>query len=177
MSKMTQRKSMEYIKKEYPRTRTMPASWYLNAYRFKYNVTHMKPFLDKLKEGKLVGLQCSNCNRVSFPPKIVCGNCLIKPDRWVDLRETATVATYTVTYLKDEVTGKIVEKPIVCIRQDGSDTTHITELAPEVNYDDVYVGMPIKIHWADNLEGNLSDIAYYDVIEDKAKDMKLRAIK
>ena len=50
MSKTTFRKEMDYIRKEYERTRTMPGSWYLNSYKYKYNVTHLKPFLDKLGE-------------------------------------------------------------------------------------------------------------------------------
>jgi len=59
MSKRTSRKSMDYIKEEYIKTRTMPANWYLSSYKFKFNITHMQPFLEKLKQKKLVGLQCS----------------------------------------------------------------------------------------------------------------------
>jgi len=174
MSKITQRKSMEYIKKDYVRTRTMPAQWYLNAYRYKFNVSHLQPFLQKLKEKKLVGLQCSSCNRVFFVPKIVCGKCLVKPDRWVDLRDTATIATYTITYVKDAETGEIIQKPIVCVRQDGCDTTHLVEMSPDTHYDEVYIGMPVKVMWKDEAVGNLDDIEYYKPIEDKAKDLPLR---
>jgi len=174
MSKRTFRKSLDYVKKEYKRTRTMPASWYLSSYKYKFNITHMKPFLEKLKQKKLVGLECSSCNRVFFPPRFVCGKCLVKPDRWVDLRETARVATYTITYIKDPETGGVLEKPVVCIRQDGSDTTHLVNLDPEVDYKDTYIGMPVKVHWADNPTGGLMDIEYYDVIEDDAKDLGLR---
>ena len=164
---------MDYEKKEYDRTRTMPASWYLNAYRYKYNVTHLKPFLEKLKERKVVGLQCSNCNTVYFVPKLVCGKCLVKPDRWVDLRDTATISTYTITYVKDD-DGNVVQKPIVCVQQDGSQTTHLVELSPDIKYEDTYIGMPVKIKWRDVVTGSLDDIEYYDRVEDKAKDLPLR---
>lgn len=174
MSKITQRKSMEYVKKEYERTRTMPASWYLNSYRYKYNVTHLKPFMDKLKEKKLVGLQCSSCNRVFFVPKPFCGNCLVKPDRWVDLRETAVIATYTISYVKDPETEEIVEKPVICVRQDGCDTTHLVEMTPDVRYQDVYIGMPVQIVWKDVTQGNLDDIEFYKPITDDSKGMPLR---
>ncbi|MHA1293783.1 MAG: Zn-ribbon domain-containing OB-fold protein [Promethearchaeota archaeon] len=174
MSKITQRKHLDYVKKDYDRTRTIKAAWYLNSYRFKYNVTHLKPFLEKLKEKKVVGLQCSNCNSVFFVPKLVCGKCLVKPDRWVDLRDTATVATYTISYVKDSETGEIIQKPIVCVRQDGSDTTHLVELSPEIRYEDTYIGMPVKIKWRDQTSGTLDDIEYYEPIEDKAKDLPLR---
>ena len=101
MSKRTQRKSLDYEKKSYIRTRTMPGNWYLTSYNFKFNLTHMKPFLDKLKQKKLVGLKCPGCNRVFFPPRLVCGKCLIKPDQWVDLRETGQVSTFAIAYLKE----------------------------------------------------------------------------
>jgi uncharacterized OB-fold protein len=174
MSKRTQRKSMEYIKKDYIRTRTMPANWYLSSYTFKFNITHMKPFLEKLKQKKLVGLQCSSCNRVFFPPRLVCGKCMVKPDRWVDIRETGKVASFTITYLKDPETGEILERPIVCAQLDGADTSYPAQLSPGFEFRDTYIGMPIRVHWADEIQGGLMDIEYYDPIEDDAKDLELR---
>ncbi len=171
MSKRTSRKSMDYIKEEYIKTRTMPANWYLSSYKFKFNITHMQPFLEKLKQKKLVGLQCSSCNRIYFPPRQVCGKCLVKPDRWVDLRETGKVASYTVTYLKDPETGKVIERPIVCAQLDGADTSYPTQLNPDIEFKDTYIGMPIKIHWAEDIQGGLMDIEYFDAIEDDAKDL------
>jgi hypothetical protein len=172
MSKRTSRKSMDYIKKEYIKTRTMPANWYLSSYKFKFNITHMQPFLEKLKQKKLVGLQCSSCNRIYFPPRLICGKCLVKPDRWVDLRETGKVASYTITYLKDPETGKVIERPIVCAQLDGADTSYPTQLDPNIEFKDTYIGMPIKVHWAENLQGGLMDIEFFDAVEDDAEDMK-----
>ncbi len=173
MSKQTQRKSMEYVKKEYKRTRTTPASWYLSSYDYKYNITHMQPFLRKLKEKKLVANKCSGCNRVFYPPRLVCGECLVKPDRWVDIRDTASVATYAIAYLKDEH-GGVEEKPMVLVHHDGSDTSSIAMLAPGVNVKDTYIGMPIKAHWKENPEGGLMDIEYYDKVEDDAEDIDIK---
>ena len=171
MSKRTSRKSMDYIKEEYIKTRTMPANWYLTSYEFKFNITHMQPFLEKLKQKKLVGLQCSSCNRIYFPPRQICGKCLVKPDRWVDLRETGRVASFTITYLKDPETGKIIERPIVCAQLDGADTSYPSQLNPDIEFKDTYIGMPIKIHWAEDIQGGLMDIEYFDAIEDDAKDL------
>ncbi len=134
----------------------------------------MQPFLEKLKEKKLVGLQCSGCNRVFFPPRLVCGKCFVKPDRWVDIRDTGRVATFTVSYLKDPDSGVVVEKPVILIQHDGTDTVIITELHPEVDFKEVYIGMPIKVHWKENPQGNISDIEYYDLVDDHSKDMELR---
>ncbi|MBD3256199.1 MAG: hypothetical protein GF383_13965 [Candidatus Lokiarchaeota archaeon] len=172
MSKRTQRKSLDYIKKDYVRTRTMPADWYLSSYYFKFNITHMQPFLEKLKEKKLIANQCSGCNRVFYPPRLVCGECLVKPDRWVDIRDTARVATYAIAYLKDPETGEVQEKPMVLINPDGADTVTIAELAPDVDVKDTYIGMPVKAHWKEVTEGGLMDIEYYDPIEDDSKDIE-----
>ena len=172
MSKMTQRKSLDYIKKDYIKTRTMPGSWYLTSYKFKFNITHMQPFLEKLKEKKLVGNQCSGCNRVFFPPRLVCGKCMLKPDKWIDIRDTAKVSTYAIAFLKDKETGEIQERPMVLVHHDGADTASIAELHPDVDVKDTYVGMPIKAHWRDEVTGGLMDIEYYDPFEDDAKDIE-----
>jgi len=174
MSKLTQRKSLDYVKKEYVRTRTMAASWYLSSYKYKYNITHAQPFLEKLKEKKLVGLKCSGCNRVFFPPRLVCGKCLTKPDQWVDIRDTGKVATFTISYLKDPDTGKVEEKPVILVNHDGTDTVSTATLSPDVDFKDTYIGMPVKAHWVENPTGGLMDIEYYDLLDDHSKGMKLR---
>ncbi len=152
----------------------MPAHWYHSSYKFKFNMTRFKLFLEALKNKKLLGLKCQGCNIVSFPPKYVCGNCLVKPERWVHLRETATLASFTASYEKDEDSGKLIGKPVVAVRQDGSDTTWSTSLNPEIGFEDCYVGMPLKIHWRDKTTGSLEDIEFYDKIDDHAKTLPLR---
>ena len=132
----------------------------------------MKPFLEKLKAKKLVANQCSGCNRVFYPPRLVCGQCLVKPDKWVDIRETASVSTFAISYLKNPDTGEVEERPMVLVHHDGADTASIAELSPEVNVKDTYVGMPIKAHWREERTGGLHDIEYYDKLEDDSKDLR-----
>jgi uncharacterized OB-fold protein len=78
-------------------------------------------------------------------------------------------------YLKDPETGEIQERPSVSIHHDGADTTSMAELNPEVEAKDIYIGMPVKVHWAENPNGGLTDIEYYDIIEDNSEDLDLRA--
>jgi uncharacterized OB-fold protein len=134
----------------------------------------MRPFLDKLKQKKLVGLKCPGCNRVFFPPRLVCGKCLIKPNQWVDLRETGRVSTFAVAYLKDPESGKVQEKPMVLVQQDGSDTSYMAELSPDIDYKDTYIGMPVKVHWVEDPKGGLDDIEYYEKINDDSEGLELR---
>ncbi len=170
-------KKLEYDKKEYDTTRTMPGSWYLSSYKFRFDLSHFQPWFDNLKKKKLVGLQCRSCNRVFFPPKLVCGDCFIKPDLWVDVRETAQVATFSITYEKNPQTGEVTEKPIVCIRHDGTDTSFLGQLSSEINFKDSYVGMPVKLKWADETHGNISDLECYEPIEDNAKELRKKEKK
>jgi len=167
----TERKTLAYIKKDYVKTRTMPASWYLSSYKFKFNITHMQPFLKKLKEKKLVANRCSGCNRIFYPPRFVCGACLLKPDRWVDIRQTANVSTYAIAFIKNPDTGETEEKPMVLLQHDGADTCFIAELNPNIETKGTYINMPIKAHWREERTGGLMDIEYYDKIEDDAEDI------
>ncbi|MGV9203459.1 MAG: Zn-ribbon domain-containing OB-fold protein [Promethearchaeia archaeon] len=165
-------KKLEYERKDYEKTRTTYANWYLSKYKFRYDFTHFQPFFEKLKERKLIGNQCRSCNAVFFPPKLVCGECFIKPDRWVDVRETAQIATYSITYEKDPETGEVAEKPVVAVRHDGCDTTMLASLRPDIDFKDVYVGMPLRVVWSEEPVANISAIDHYEPIEDDAKDLE-----
>jgi uncharacterized OB-fold protein len=168
---------LEYIKKEFARTRKTEGKWYLSSCKYKYNITHMLPFFDMLKQKKLMGLKCRGCNTVYFPPKLVCGKCLSQPDKWVPLRETGVVATFTATYDKDEKTGALTPMPIVAVRQDGSDTIYVVEMNPKIKFEEVYVGMPVKAKWRDVTQGNLSDLEYYDRVDDPTEKLPLQKVE
>ncbi len=154
-------------------TRSMSGQWFLSSYRYKFNDTRFEPFLEALKNKKLIGLKCQGCNTVSFPPKLVCGRCLVEPNRWVNLRETATIASFTIAYDKNEETGEVIGNPVVAIRQDGSDTTWSADLSPDISFDQCYIGMPLKVKWQDVTTGSLVDIEYYEALDDYAKDLPL----
>nr|MDO8117125.1 hypothetical protein [Candidatus Sigynarchaeota archaeon] len=54
-----------------------------------------------------------------------------------------------------------------------SDTLYIIELNPAIKFDDVYVGMPVKVKWKNVTEGNLGDLEYYDRLEDPTENVEL----
>lgn len=160
----------EYEKKEYKRTRTTPGSWNLTLYKYKFNLSRTKTFLRGLKEGQILGLKCRSCNTVSFPPRLICGKCLVKPDQWVTLPETASVATASATYDPDD---KLREnpRPVIAVRQDGADTVWLHNLPPETDFQSVYVGMPLKAIWAEDRKGAWLDIDHYEPIEDPSIEL------
>lgn len=162
---------LEYIKKQYPRTRRVHGNWYLSSYQYKFNVKRINQCLEHLRMGELVGLKCRSCNTVSFPPRLICPKCLKMPDQWIHLRETATVATFSGTYAKESGDTEIRPYPVVAIRQDGADTTWLANLPEGYDFFKVYVGMPLKIKWAEDKKGDFSDIEYYEPIEDPSIEM------
>ena len=159
-----------YVKKAYKRTRTMHASWYLSSYQYKFNLSRTKVFLKGLKEGQIFGLKCRSCNTVSFPPRLICGRCLVKPDQWVRLPETGTVATGSATYADDD---KMRERPfaVIAVRQDGADTIWLHNLSEDFDFHSVYIGMPVKAVWAEEREGKWMDIDHYEPIEDTSIEL------
>ena len=118
------------------------------------------------KQGKILGLKCRSCNHVSFPPRLICGRCLVKPDQWVTLPDTASVATGSASFRTNPITGEKEMAPVIAVRQDGSDTVWVHNLPDDFDFFKVYIGMPIKAHWAEEKQGLWNDIEYYDVIED-----------
>lgn len=43
------------------------------------------PFYDNLKEGRLTTTACKDCGKQSFPPRVICPQCLSENLGWVDL--------------------------------------------------------------------------------------------
>ena len=60
------------------------------------------------------------------------------------------------------------------VHHDGSDTSNIAELHPDIDVKDTYVGVPIKAHWSEERSGGLMDIEYYDKLEDDSEDIETK---
>lgn len=43
------------------------------------------PFYDNLREGRLTTTACKDCGKKSFPPRVICPECLSENLEWVDL--------------------------------------------------------------------------------------------
>ncbi|HHU76759.1 MAG TPA: hypothetical protein GXZ24_07720 [Firmicutes bacterium] len=49
------------------------------------------PFYDNLKEGRFTTTKCKDCGTRSFPPRVLCPECLSEEMEWVDLPMEGTV--------------------------------------------------------------------------------------
>ena len=72
-----------------------------------------KEFFDKLEEGKLLGLKCKDCGKITCPPQTVCQECGGENLEVDEMKKTGTIKTFTVIHVAP--TGLEDEAPyIVC---------------------------------------------------------------
>lgn len=53
-------------------------------------------FYDHLKEGRLTTTQCKQCGHVTWPPRVVCPECISDQLEWVDFPKTGHIYAFTV---------------------------------------------------------------------------------
>lgn len=53
--------------------------------------TRIQPFFDNLKAGRFTTTKCKNCGKISYPPGVICPNCISDDLEWIDLPTEATV--------------------------------------------------------------------------------------
>src|SRR3972149_2502866 len=57
-------------------------------------------FLGGLKEGRLLARRCHRCQRVLLPPRMFCEQCFRPTDEWVQVPDTGTVNTYSISHIR-----------------------------------------------------------------------------
>jgi uncharacterized OB-fold protein len=56
----------------------------------------VKTYYDKLANGELVGLKCTECGTVSFPPKAICNSCGNLETEWISMSGRGELRIYSV---------------------------------------------------------------------------------
>src|SRR5207302_1947384 len=56
-------------------------------------------FLDELKEGRIVARKCNQCERILVPPRMYCEQCYRPTDEWVQVRDTGSVNTFSISHV------------------------------------------------------------------------------
>ena len=120
--------------------------------------------LSGLKKGELWGRACPNCGRILFPPRMYCESCFRPTTRWVKLKDTGRVVTYSVPYVNSDASRR--EEPLIVavIEIDGaSPLMGFLHLLGEVRPEAVRVGMRVKAVWREEAEreGSITDIRYF----------------
>lgn len=136
-------------------------------------------FLEEIKHGKLVGRRCHECTKITFPPRMFCEECYRPTDEWVEIRDTGTIETFSVSYLdldarriKDPVfVGVIVfDGPNYRAPERGRQRMGMMHYFSEIKKDakskmgyDIRIGKRVKAVWkaAADREGSVLDIKYF----------------
>jgi uncharacterized OB-fold protein len=124
-------------------------------------------FLEGLREGRILGRACRQCERVLVPPRMFCERCFRPTDRWVEVERTGTVNTFSICHVSWDM--KPLEEPEIpaVIEIDGSDGGLMHTLG-EVDPDSVRVGMRVEAVWKPPPEraGSILDISHFRPAEE-----------
>jgi len=121
-------------------------------------------YLKGLKEGKILGVKCHKCHRILVPPRSFCELCFIPIAEWIELKDTGTVNTFSISYVSADVTRlKDPEFPAVIEIDGASPGIGIMHMLGEVKQKDIKIGMKVKARWKPEKEriGAITDIKYF----------------
>ncbi len=110
---------------------------------------------------KIWGTKCLKCQWVYVPPRETCPRCFGDVTEWVELAETGTLLTYTVT--RYAVPGIQPQEPpyaLGIVRLDGA-SSGLVHLLGEVEPDDLRVGMRMQAVFREERTGSYLDIKYF----------------
>ncbi len=126
-------------------------------------------YLEGLKNGVIFGAYCATCRKTLVPPRSVCEWCFRPITRFLPLKDTGTVNTFSLCYVTWDVKRiKDPEIPAV-IEIDGASPHHgILHKLGDVSPDEVKIGMRVKAVWkpVEDRSGAITDIEYFKPIEE-----------
>ena len=126
-------------------------------------------FLRELKYNKrFVGVKCPNCGKIYVPPRIVCKECFVKTEEFVQVSDKGTVIGYTVTSVPytNPRTGEPKRLPFTTgyIRLDGSDSNILHRLE-ELDEKKLKTGMRVLDVFNEDCTGDhFFDIKFFRTI-------------
>lgn len=131
-------------------------------------------FLRGLKEGKLLGIRCEGCRRTLVPPRAFCELCFRPLHQWVELKDTGTINTFSVSYVNWDASRRETPEVPAVIEIDGASPgmgiLHVLgELEGDLQaiLDRVRIGMRVRAVWKPPQErqGAITDIRYFRLEE------------
>jgi uncharacterized OB-fold protein len=130
----------------------------------------MGRFLATLRdEKKILGNKCPACGRTQIPPRIVCAECHVEVNEWVELGPGGYVISYDVVYIPtlNPLTGKMREVPYTTasIILDGGDAS-VMQFLDETDPKKIQIGQRVEAVFRPDGErsGSVLDILYFRVI-------------
>lgn len=135
-------------------------------YRLAYGETWTR-FFEGMKEKKLLGTKCHQCNRVLVPARTFCPRCFVDMDEWVECSQEGTLIAWCLTNYR--YFAQPIEPPFISalIRLDETDVNFL-HLLGGFEMDDIESvrkrvknGMRVRAVWEEERTGNILDLCYF----------------
>jgi uncharacterized protein len=125
-------------------------------------------FLTELKEGKIFARKCHNCERILVPPRMYCEQCYRPTDEWVQVKDTGTVNTFSISHVGTDARRLKTPILVAVVDIDGaSPGMGILHNLGDVEPSKITVGMKVQAVWKQpaEREGSIMDIRYFRPME------------
>ncbi len=144
-------------------TRTFPITWDVSANKYKIESRGLRILTEGMKDKKIRGIRCHECDTVYIPGPFYCRKCHIEIDEVVEVKDTGTVMSFAVD-MADIRGNPLPEKRIsAMIKLDDCDAWFIGTVE-NMDWKDAKVGMRVKSIWVDEPQGKFSDIDHFEPI-------------
>ena len=139
-------------------TKVVQSSWDLSTYKWKVEAEGLRLLVKGTKDKKILGRKCHKCGTVYIPGPTYCRKCFIDIDKVVEAKPTGVLGAFTVNLA--DVRGNPLQEITItgCIKIDGSDSYIMGRLDGWTDWKTVKQGMKVKVVWAQQTTGALSDI-------------------
>ncbi len=108
---------------------------------------------------RLEAARCRKCDKVFFPPRLICDKCKGREFERFNMKRTGKVVTHTVIRTpSDEFSG---EAPFAVgiIQMDGG--ARLTTQIADVDFDELKIGMPVRLEFRRNYSEGEAGIIHY----------------
>ncbi len=126
----------------------------------------LEAYLNGLSEKKILGIKCTDCNKVYVPPRTVCGICHKKLDRFVEMEQQGILENFTIAYVNiDNGEIKDSQQPYIIgmIRLNSADSL-LSAVVKVTSIDKLMPGIKLKAVWKETTQGDYNDLAYFEPV-------------
>jgi uncharacterized OB-fold protein len=124
-------------------------------------------FLGEVKEGRLVGQRCPECENVYIPPRGACAACGVPTREEVEVSDKATVESFTIVWIP--IPNNPIQPPYIIANlvPDGANISFIHLMSECVN-EEVHIGQRVQAVWKPEEEWDyaMDNIQYFKPIDE-----------
>ncbi len=105
--------------------------------------TRISSFFKNLRQGRLTTTKCKKCDKLLWPPRIVCPHCLSDQLEWIDLGSEGELYAFTEMRLGAPL-GFVQDLPF-CLGIVKVGDLYLSARIDDANYGDLKIGMRVRL--------------------------------